>query len=529
MAFDAHKNLGIGTVVTAPTPPTTGTTVTVGAGEGARFPAAPFNGTVWAADMPPDPTTAEVWRCTARAGDVLTLVRAQEGTTARAIVAGDLIAATITAKSLTDIESGVNFPLINTPGTVTGLTLAATSTGDVVASAGGGTAFKAVLLQNTGGGYRLGVEASAGNTIITGAPAYSTCLTTITPTPILFGINFAERGRMHASGGFSWGGTTDPGAGNLSVSGTVFVNRSAEGEFLTSNTVTGVYNRARISNGNTTFYFGVEDARNLLGQGANAGYFYADSAAGMQFTAAHPGGAVRFATGGYVRGTMHPSGGFSWGGTTDPGAGNLQLGGAFGAGNTFATLTPGLFYIGNAGSAATVAVQFYNTNGGVGNIQTSGTVTAYNTTSDARLKTPLSRHSDTDVLRQTVIHNFVWKSDGTPGRGVFAQEAALVAPFAVSVGTDETDEEGRLTHPWGVDYSKYVPDLITGWQVHEAQHRENLNDLNDLHIRLNNAEQDLRELRRQLAPPPPPNAYLRKGMGGLWAWFAAIWRKPSWV
>jgi hypothetical protein len=68
-----------------------------------------------------------------------------------------------------------------------------------------------------------------------------------------------------------------------------------------------------------------------------------------------------------------------------------------------------------------------------------------------------------------VIHDFVWKSDGTPGRGVFAQEAAEVAPFAVSVGTDDRDAGGNLTRPWGVDYSKYVPDLIVGWQEHENE------------------------------------------------------------
>jgi hypothetical protein len=28
--------------------------------------------------------------------------------------------------------------------------------------------------------------------------------------------------------------------------------------------------------------------------------------------------------------------------------------------------------------------------------------------------------------------------------------------------------DGRLAKPWGVDYSKYVPDLIVGWQQHDA-------------------------------------------------------------
>jgi len=112
MPFDAHKNLAVSAVVTPPSPATTGTTLVVAAGEGARFPATPFNATVWLPSALPSPTTAEVVRVTARTGDTLTITRAEELSVARTILAGDLIADTITAKTLTDIESGTNFPLI---------------------------------------------------------------------------------------------------------------------------------------------------------------------------------------------------------------------------------------------------------------------------------------------------------------------------------------------------------------------------------------------------------------------------------
>jgi len=104
MPFDAHANLAISTVTTPPSPASSGTTLTVTAGEGARFPAVPFNATVWPADAIPTPLTAEVVRVTAIAVNTFTIVRAQEGTTARAILPGDLIAATITAKTITDVE-----------------------------------------------------------------------------------------------------------------------------------------------------------------------------------------------------------------------------------------------------------------------------------------------------------------------------------------------------------------------------------------------------------------------------------------
>lgn len=109
MAFDAHSNFAYSTVATAPSPAASGTTLTVTSGQGARFPAAPFNCTVWATGAQPTVDNAEIIRVTSKGtGDDWTIVRAQEGSTARSIVVGDQIAATITSKTLTDVEnSGV--------------------------------------------------------------------------------------------------------------------------------------------------------------------------------------------------------------------------------------------------------------------------------------------------------------------------------------------------------------------------------------------------------------------------------------
>jgi hypothetical protein len=104
MAFDAHANFAYSLVDLAPVPPVAGLSLEVAAGSGALFPTPPFNCTVWAANSGPVSTNAEIIRVTAIVGDVLTIIRGQEGTTPRAIVAGDQIANTITAKTLTDIE-----------------------------------------------------------------------------------------------------------------------------------------------------------------------------------------------------------------------------------------------------------------------------------------------------------------------------------------------------------------------------------------------------------------------------------------
>jgi hypothetical protein len=102
---DAHKNFAYSTVATAPSPASSGTSLVVAAGEGAKFPAVPFNATVWPVGAQPSTTNAEIVRVTNISTDTLTITRAQESTAARSIVVGDQIAATITAKTLTDVEA----------------------------------------------------------------------------------------------------------------------------------------------------------------------------------------------------------------------------------------------------------------------------------------------------------------------------------------------------------------------------------------------------------------------------------------
>jgi hypothetical protein len=113
MSFDAHKNFAASTVLTPPSPPSSGLSLTLAAAGATKFPATPFNATVWPAGVGPNSGNAEIIRVTGIAGDVLTILRAQEGTSARTILVGDNIANTITAKVITDIESGAVAPASN--------------------------------------------------------------------------------------------------------------------------------------------------------------------------------------------------------------------------------------------------------------------------------------------------------------------------------------------------------------------------------------------------------------------------------
>lgn len=109
--MDGRKNFAYGTVLTPPTPAASGGTLVLAAGNGSRFPDpavdGAFNTVVWASGSNPLSSNAEIIRVTARAGDVLTITRQQESTSARTIVAGDQVALAITDKLLDDLQSAI--------------------------------------------------------------------------------------------------------------------------------------------------------------------------------------------------------------------------------------------------------------------------------------------------------------------------------------------------------------------------------------------------------------------------------------
>jgi hypothetical protein len=195
----------------------------------------------------------------------------------------------------------------------------------------------------------------------------------------------------------------------------------------------------------------------VLFNNANGASIYVGGVGGLTLVANHTSGKIEFWTASAKRWALDN-------------VGNL-IAGAPAANNNFIQLdgANGAVVTGGVGTAATNRAIFFNANGFVGSISTSGSATAFNTTSDARLKTDRGLARDTSVLERTEIHEYAWIADGTPARGVFAQDAYTVAPYANAPGTDARDADGKLVHPWSTDYSKYVPDLIVGWQQHNAR------------------------------------------------------------
>jgi hypothetical protein len=108
--------------------------------------------------------------------------------------------------------------------------------------------------------------------------------------------------------------------------------------------------------------------------------------------------------------------------------------------------------------SGTTATQIrFNNSGGtqVGSITSSGAATAYNTSSDQRLKENIADADDAGSKVDAIqVRQFDWKIDGShQDYGMVAQELMTVAPEAVHQPEDPEDM-------MGVDYSKLVPMLI---------------------------------------------------------------------
>lgn len=99
-------------------------------------------------------------------------------------------------------------------------------------------------------------------------------------------------------------------------------------------------------------------------------------------------------------------------------------------------------------------VRFYQQNSVVGSISTTASATAYNTTSDERLKENIADAQDAGELIDAIqVRQFDWKETGEHQRyGVVAQEVDQVTPEITST----SEEDGFMS----VDYSKLVPMLI---------------------------------------------------------------------
>ncbi len=150
--YDDHTNLAYSTVAIAPSPATSGTSLSIQNDNADEWPRPPYNAIVWPVDSQPSKSNGEIIRVTSGTPESasLSITRAQEGTTARSIQAGDQIMVVPSTKAFTDIEDSILSKTFTTVGRNKGADYLCDGAADnvqlqqaisAVSSAGGGTVF----------------------------------------------------------------------------------------------------------------------------------------------------------------------------------------------------------------------------------------------------------------------------------------------------------------------------------------------------------------------------------------------------
>ena len=116
-------------------------------------------------------------------------------------------------------------------------------------------------------------------------------------------------------------------------------------------------------------------------------------------------------------------------------------------------------------TSAVPAMEFYNSNGRVGQIIPSGSATSFTTSSDYRLKENVTASWDaTTRLKQLKPSRFNFKADkDTVLDGFLAHEVSSIVPEAITGAKDAVDKDGKPEYQ-GIDQSKLVPLLTKSLQ-----------------------------------------------------------------
>jgi hypothetical protein len=131
---------------------------------------------------------------------------------------------------------------------------------------------------------------------------------------------------------------------------------------------------------------------------------------------------------------------------------------------TGATLVAGI----NVTNGTGEAYRFYSNGTAVGTISVTGSATAYNTSSDYRLKNTITPMTGA-LARVAALKpcTYKWNVDGSDGEGFIAHELQEVVPECVTGQKDAVDADGKPQYQ-GIDTSFLVATLTAAIQEQQA-------------------------------------------------------------
>ena len=166
---------------------------------------------------------------------------------------------------------------------------------------------------------------------------------------------------------------------------------------------------------------------------------------------------------------LNPSGGNVLIGSTTSGLTNgtaITLGG----GSIQLEGTSYVFY-GNRTTSDGLFMGIRRNNVDVGSITVTTSATAFNTSSDYRLKTDFKDYNGLSLINSIKTYDYAWAIDNTRAYGVKAHELQELLPYMVFGEKDATNDDDSIK-PQAVDYSKIVPVLVKAIQEQQVQIEE---------------------------------------------------------